>query len=189
MYSTKEISKIDPEVALAIENEVNRQRNKIELIASENFVSEAVLEALGTPFTNKYAEGYPGKRYYGGCEHVDVVETLAIERIKKIFGAEHANVQPHSGAQANSAVLFSILSPGDTVLGMNLAHGGHLSHGSKVNMSGKYYNSIFYGVRQDDSTIDYEEVRKIAIESKPKLIIAGASAYPKSIDFKIFREI
>ncbi len=189
MYSTKQISKIDPEISEAIENEVKRQRNKIELIASENFVSAAVLEALGTPLTNKYAEGYPGKRYYGGCEYVDVVETLAIERAKKIFGAPHVNVQPHSGAQANAAVLFSILNPGDTVLGMDLAHGGHLSHGSKVNLSGKYYNAVYYGIREDDFRIDYEEVLKIAKEHKPKVIIAGASAYPRIIDFKAFKEI
>ncbi|MDD5602812.1 MAG: serine hydroxymethyltransferase, partial [Eubacteriales bacterium] len=145
MYSTKEIAKIDPDIAKAIEDEVGRQRGKIELIASENFVSPAVMEAMGTPLTNKYAEGYPGKRYYGGCEYVDIVETLAIERAKEIFGAEHANVQPHSGAQANNAVYFAVLSPGDTMLGMNLAHGGHLSHGSPVNISGKYYNVVPYG--------------------------------------------
>lgn len=189
MYSTKEIAKIDPDIAKAIEDEVGRQRGKIELIASENFVSPAVMEAMGTPLTNKYAEGYPGKRYYGGCEYVDIVETLAIERAKEIFGAEHANVQPHSGAQANNAVYFAVLSPGDTMLGMNLAHGGHLSHGSPVNISGKYYNVVPYGVRKDTCTIDYDELRKIALESKPKLIIAGASAYPRTIDFKAFREI
>lgn len=189
MYSLKEISKIDPEVAKAIELEINRQRNKIELIASENFVSKAVIEAMGTPLTNKYAEGYPGKRYYGGCEYVDIVENLAIERAKKIFGAEHANVQPHSGAQANMAVFFALLNPGDTVLGMNLSHGGHLSHGSPVNMSGKYYNVVSYGVSQEDCRIDYDEVRRIAKEHKPKLIVAGASAYPRVIDFKAFRDI
>ena len=160
MYSLDKILKIDPEVAKAIEDEVNRQRNNIELIASENFVSEAVMQAMGTPLTNKYAEGYPGKRYYGGCECVDVVENLAIERAKKIFGAEHANVQPHSGAQANMAVFFAVLNPGDTILGMNLAHGGHLSHGSPVNMSGKYFNVIAYGVRKDNFRIDYDEVEK-----------------------------
>lgn len=189
MYNIKEVLKFDPEVADAIENEVNRQRNKIELIASENFVSEAVMEAMGTPLTNKYAEGYPGKRYYGGCECVDVVENLAIERAKKIFGAQHANVQPHSGAQANMAVFFAVLNAGDTVLGMNLAHGGHLSHGSPVNMSGKYYNVVPYGVREDNFRIDYDEVRKLAKQSMPKMIVAGASAYPRELDFKAFREI
>ncbi len=189
MYSTNEIRSFDPAVADAIEAEVNRQRNKIELIASENFVSNAVIEALGTPLTNKYAEGYPGKRYYGGCEHVDVVETLARERACEIFGADHANVQPHSGAQANLATFFAVLNPGDTVLGMNLAHGGHLSHGSPVNISGKYYNIVPYGVTEDTNTIDYEEVRRLAIEHKPKLILAGASAYPRTIDFAKFSEI
>lgn len=189
MYSTEEIRKVDPQIADAIEAEVNRQRNKIELIASENFVSNAVIEAMGTPLTNKYAEGYPGKRYYGGCENVDVVETLAIERAKEVFGAEHANVQPHSGAQANMAVFFSVLNPGDTVLSMSLAHGGHLSHGSPVNMSGKYYNIVPYGVTEENSTVDYEAIRKLAIECKPKLIVAGASAYPRVLDFKKFGEI
>ncbi|HOM01456.1 MAG TPA: serine hydroxymethyltransferase [Acetivibrio sp.] len=189
MFGLNEISKIDPEVAKAIELEVNRQRNKIELIASENFVSKAVIEAMGTPLTNKYAEGYPGKRYYGGCEFVDIVENLAIERAKKIFGAEHANVQPHSGAQANMAVFFAVLNPGDTILGMNLSHGGHLSHGSPVNMSGKYFNVVSYGVSQKDCRIDYDEVRNLAKEHRPKLIVAGASAYPRIIDFKAFREI
>lgn len=189
MYSTEEIRKIDPQIADAIESEVCRQRNKIELIASENFVSNAVIEAMGTPLTNKYAEGYPGKRYYGGCEYVDVVESLAIERAKELFGAEHANVQPHSGAQANMAVFFSVLNPGDTVLSMSLAHGGHLSHGSPVNISGKYFNIVSYGVSEKDSVIDYDEVRKIANECKPKLIVAGASAYPRTIDFKKFSEI
>ena len=189
MYSTDEIRKTDPEVADAIEAEVNRQRNKIELIASENFVSNAVIEAMGTPLTNKYAEGYPGKRYYGGCENVDVVETLAIERAKKLFGAEHANVQPHSGAQANMAVFFAALNPGDTVLSMSLAHGGHLSHGSPVNMSGKYFNIVPYGVEEDTSTVDYEKIRQLALECKPKLIVAGASAYPRVLDFKKFADI
>ncbi len=189
MYSLNELSKVDMEIAKAIEDEVSRQRNKIELIASENFVSPAVMEALGTPLTNKYAEGYPGKRYYGGCEHVDVIEKLAIDRAKEIFGADHANVQPHSGAQANMAVFFAVLNPGDTVLGMNLAHGGHLSHGMPKNISGKYYNVIPYGVRKKDSRIDYDEVRKLAKEHKPKLIVAGASAYPRIIDFKAFGEI
>lgn len=189
MYSLKEVSKIDPQVAYLIEDEVSRQRNKIELIASENFVSEAVMEVMGTPLTNKYAEGYPEKRYYGGCEHVDKIEQLAIDRAKELFGAEHANVQPHSGAQANMAVFFAVLEPGDTFLGMNLAHGGHLSHGMALNMSGKYFNAVSYGVRQEDSKIDYSEVRKIAKECKPKMIIAGASAYPRTIDFAAFREI
>ncbi len=189
MYSTEEIRKVDAQVADAIEAEVNRQRSKIELIASENFVSNAVIEAMGTPLTNKYAEGYPGKRYYGGCECVDVVENLAIERAKKIFGAEHANVQPHSGAQANMAVFFACLQPGDTVMGMNLSHGGHLSHGSPVNMSGKYFNIVPYGVDEKTETLDYEEVRRIALECKPKLIVAGASAYSRTLDFAKFAEI
>ncbi|AEV68095.1 serine hydroxymethyltransferase [Acetivibrio clariflavus] len=189
MFNLNELSKFDPEVAKAIEDEINRQRDKIELIASENFTSEAVMEVMGTPLTNKYAEGYPGKRYYGGCEYVDVIENLAIERAKKIFGAEHVNVQPHSGAQANMAVFFAVLNPGDTVLGMDLAHGGHLSHGSPVNLSGKYFNIVSYGVSKETFRIDYDEVRKIAKECKPKMIIAGASAYPRIIDFKAFREI
>ncbi len=189
MYSTEEIKKIDPEIAHAIEDEVNRQRNKIELIASENFVSNAVIEAMGTPLTNKYAEGYPGKRYYGGCENVDVVEKLAIERAKELFGAEHANLQPHSGAQANMAVFFAVLNPGDTVLSMSLAHGGHLSHGSPVNMSGKYFNIVPYGVEEGTSTVDYDKIRELALECKPKLIVAGASAYPRVLDFKKFGEI
>lgn len=189
MYNIDTIKEMDPQVAEAIELEVNRQRNKIELIASENFVSNTVMEALGTPLTNKYAEGYPGKRYYGGCEHVDIVEQLAIDRAKAIFGAEHANVQPHSGAQANSAVYFAFLNPGDTILGMNLAHGGHLSHGSPVNISGKYYKVVPYGVREDNCYIDYEELRNIAKANTPKIIVAGASAYPRTLDFKAFREI
>ncbi|SEM80068.1 serine hydroxymethyltransferase [Lihuaxuella thermophila] len=179
----------DPQVAEAIAAELQRQRNNIELIASENFVSEAVLEAMGTVLTNKYAEGYPGKRYYGGCEYVDVAENLARERAKKLFGAEHANVQPHSGAQANMAVYFTVLEPGDTVLGMNLAHGGHLTHGSPVNFSGKQYNFVAYGVDPETHRIDYEEVRKLALEHKPKLLVAGASAYPRVIDFARLREI
>lgn len=189
MYSTEIIRSFDPEIAEAIEHEVGRQRNKIELIASENFVSEAVMEAMGTPLTNKYAEGYPGHRYYGGCEYVDIIENIAIDRAKELFGADHANVQPHSGAQANMAVYFSVLQPGDTILGMNLAHGGHLTHGSPVNQSGKYFNIVPYGVSDKDFRIDYEELRKIAVEAKPKLIVAGASAYPRIIDFKKFREI
>ena len=179
----------DPEVFSAVMQETTRQRNKIELIASENFVSETVMEANGTTLTNKYAEGYPAKRYYGGCEYVDVVETIAIERAKKLFGAGYANVQPHSGAQANMAVFYALLTPGDTVLSMSLAHGGHLSHGSPVNMSGKYWNIVPYGVNEETETIDYEEVRRLALECKPKLILAGASAYPRTIDFKKFSEI
>ena len=179
----------DKELFDAICDETNIHRNKIELIASENFVSETVMEANGSTLTNKYAEGYPGKRYYGGCEHVDVVETIAIERAKKLFGANFANVQPHSGAQANMAVFFALLTPGDTVLSMNLAHGGHLSHGSPVNMSGKYWNIVPYGVNESENVIDYEEVRKLALECKPKLILAGASAYPRVIDFKKFADI
>ena len=183
------IKKNDPELYAAVVNETARQRGKIELIASENFVSETVMEANGTTLTNKYAEGYPSKRYYGGCEHVDVVETIAIERACKLFGANFANVQPHSGAQANMAVFFALLEPGDTVLSMNLAHGGHLSHGSPVNMSGKYWNIVPYGVTKEGGVIDYEEVRRLALESKPKLILAGASAYPRIIDFKKFSDI
>ncbi|MCH5187419.1 MAG: serine hydroxymethyltransferase [Oscillospiraceae bacterium] len=189
MYKCDKVKAFDPEVAQAMENELGRQRSKIELIASENFVSEAVMEAMGSPLTNKYAEGYPGKRYYGGCEYVDVVENLAIERAKQLFGAEAANVQPHSGAQANMAVFFACLEPGDTVLSMSLAHGGHLSHGSPVNMSGKYFNIVPYGVSEGEQTIDYEEVRRLALECKPKLILAGASAYPREIDFARFGEI
>ena len=179
----------DPEIYAAVMAETTRQRSKIELIASENFVSETVMEANGTTLTNKYAEGYPAKRYYGGCECVDVVETIAIERAKKLFGANFANVQPHSGAQANMAVFYALLEPGDTVLSMSLAHGGHLSHGSPVNMSGKYWNIVPYGVSSDTETIDYDEVRRLALECKPKLILAGASAYPRVIDFKNFSEI
>ena len=179
MYSVIKIREIDPVVAEAIENEVDRQRNNIELIASENFVSEAVMEALGTPLTNKYAEGYPGKRYYGGCEFVDVAERLAIQRAKEIFGAEHANVQPHSGAEANTAVYFAVLNPGDTILGLDLSHGGHLSHGMQKNMSGKYYKAVSYGIKPDKGLIDYDALRYNAREYKPKLIVAGASVYPK----------
>lgn len=189
MYSFDEVLNYDPEVAKAMEDELTRQRTHIELIASENLVSKAVMAAMGSPLTNKYAEGYPGKRYYGGCEHVDVVETLAIERAKELFGADYANVQAHSGAQANMAVFFALLTPGDTVLSMSLAHGGHLSHGSPVNMSGKYFNIVPYGVTEDTNTIDYDEVRRIALECKPKLILAGASAYPRIIDFKKFADI
>jgi len=179
----------DPEVAEAIRLELNRQRSKIELIASENFVSEPVLEAMGTVLTNKYAEGYPGKRYYGGCEYVDIVEDLARDRAKKLFGADHANVQPHSGAQANMAVYQAVLKPGDTVLGMNLTHGGHLTHGSLVNFSGALYNFISYGVAEDNEQLEYDEVRKLATLHKPKLIVAGASAYPRIIDFSKMKEI
>ena len=179
----------DPELYSAVSLERDRQRNKIELIASENFVSPTVMEANSTILTNKYAEGYPSKRYYGGCEHVDVVETIAIERAKQLFGANYANVQPHSGAQANMAVFFALLTPGDTVLSMNLAHGGHLSHGSPVNMSGKYWNIVPYGVSEKTETMDYEEIRRLALECRPKLILAGASAYPRVIDFKKFSEI
>lgn len=188
MYSFDEIMKVDPEIASAIQDEVGRQNSHIELIASENFVSKAVMAAMGSPLTNKYAEGYPAKRYYGGCEYVDVVENLAIERAKQIFGCEYANVQPHSGAQANMAAFFAIMNPGDTFMGMNLAHGGHLTHGSPVNLSGKYFNVVPYGVN-DDGFIDYDEVLRIAKECKPKLIVAGASAYARAIDFKRFREI
>ncbi|MBQ7332751.1 MAG: serine hydroxymethyltransferase [Clostridia bacterium] len=179
----------DPEIFAAVMDETGRQRNKIELIASENFVSETVMEANSTTLTNKYAEGYPSKRYYGGCEYVDVVENIAIERAKKLFGANFANVQPHSGAQANMAVFYALLTPGDTVLSMNLAHGGHLSHGSPVNMSGKYWNIVPYGVSEKENVIDYEEVRRLALECKPKLILAGASAYPRIIDFEKFSAI
>ena len=188
MYGFEEVQAMDPEVAAAMTDEINRQNDNIELIASENIVSKAVMAAMGSPLTNKYAEGYPGKRYYGGCEHVDVVEDLARERAKELFGCEYVNVQPHSGAQANMAVFFSIMEPGDTFMGMNLAHGGHLTHGSPVNMSGKYFNVVPYGVN-DDGFIDYDEVRRIALECKPKLIVAGASAYARAIDFKKFREI
>ncbi|MGE5700912.1 MAG: serine hydroxymethyltransferase [Clostridia bacterium] len=179
----------DPKVMEAIKMELGRQRDKIELIASENFVSRAVMEAMGTVLTNKYAEGYPGRRYYGGCECVDIVEDIARDRLKEIFGAEHANVQPHSGAQANMGVYFSILKPGDTVLGMNLSMGGHLTHGSPVNFSGSLYNFVEYGVDQETNRIDYDVVRAKALEHKPKLIVAGASAYPRAIDFAKFREI
>jgi glycine hydroxymethyltransferase len=179
----------DPEAAKAIKQEENRQRNTIELIASENFVSRAVMAAQGSVLTNKYAEGYPGKRYYGGCEYVDVVEDLARERIKKIFGAEHANVQPHSGSQANTAVYFAVLKLGDTVLGMNLSHGGHLTHGSPVNISGVYFNFISYGVDAETERLDYEQVRQLALRHRPRMLVAGASAYPRIIDFAKLREI
>ncbi len=183
------LAEIDPEIAEAIHDEVRRQATGLELIASENFVSEAVLEAMGSVFTNKYAEGYPGKRYYGGCEHVDRVERLAIERAKQLFGAEHANVQAHSGTQANIAVYMAALQPGDTVLGMNLAHGGHLSHGHPLNFSGKTYKFVPYGVRKDTEVIDYDELAQLARENKPKMIVAGASAYARTLDFTRFAEI
>lgn len=189
MYNIEDIKREDEAVAAAIEAEADRQRHNIELIASENFVSEAVMEAMGTPLTNKYAEGYPGKRYYGGCQKVDIVENLARDRAKELFGADHANVQPHSGAQANTAVYFAMLKPGDTILGMNLAHGGHLTHGSPVNISGSYFNIVPYGVTEDTNTIDYDEVERLALEHKPKMIVAGASAYPRIIDFERFGEI
>jgi glycine hydroxymethyltransferase len=180
---SRTIAEADPEIAQAIRNELHRQNDGLELIASENFVSQAVLEAAGTVLTNKYAEGYPGKRYYGGCEYVDVAETLAINRAKALFGADHANVQPHSGAQANMAVYFALLKPGDTVLGMNLAHGGHLTHGHPLNFSGKLYAIVPYGVRKEDERIDYDELEKLAEERRPKMIMVGASAYPRVIDF------
>jgi len=179
----------DPEIFAAISNEERRQRDNLELIASENYASRAVREANASVMTNKYAEGYPGKRYYGGCEYVDVAETLAIERLRKLFGAEHANVQPHAGAQANMAVLMAVLQPGDTLLGMSLAHGGHLTHGTKVSFSGKLYNAVAYGVRKEDELIDFDQVRALAREHKPKLIIAGASAYPRTMEYAPFREI
>lgn len=181
--------KEDPAIAKAIQQELYRQRDKIELIASENFVSDAVMEAMGTVLTNKYAEGYPGQRYYGGCEYVDIVEELARERVKDLFDAEHANVQPHSGSQANAAVYFAAVNPGDTILGMNLSHGGHLTHGSPVNFSGQLYHFVSYGVDEQPHLIDYEEVRKLAHEHKPRMIVVGASAYPRTIDFEAFSEI
>ncbi len=188
MFDFNEIVTVDPEVAAAMTDEINRQNENLELIASENIVSKAVMAAMGSPLTNKYAEGYPGKRYYGGCQYVDVVEDLARDRAKELFGCEYVNVQPHSGAQANMAAFFAIMEPGDTFMGMNLAHGGHLTHGSPVNMSGKYFNVVPYGVN-DDGFIDYDQVLSIAKECKPKLIVAGASAYARAIDFKRFREI
>src|SRR5215204_4809431 len=183
------LDETDPEIATAINHERHRQNSGLELIASENFVSQAVLQAAGSVLTNKYAEGYPGKRYYGGCEFVDVAETLAITRAKALFGAEHANVQPHSGAQANMAVYFTLLKPGDTVLGMNLAHGGHLTHGHPLNFSGKLYTIVPYGVRKDDERIDYDELARLADEHKPKMIMVGASAYPRIIDFERIGEV
>jgi glycine hydroxymethyltransferase len=181
------LARTDPEVAEAIRDETERQGRQLEMIASENFVSEAVLEALGTTLTNKYAEGYPGKRYYGGCEFVDVAESLAIERAKQIFGADHANVQPHSGAQANTAVYMAAVKPGETILGMNLSHGGHLTHGHPLNFSGKYFKVVAYGVRKEDERIDYDDLQRLALENRPKLIVVGASAYPRTIDFEAVR--
>ena len=183
------LAKQDPNIKAVIDQELMRQRDKLEMIASENIVSQAVMEAQGSVLTNKYAEGYPGKRYYGGCEHVDVVETLAIERAKRLFGAEHANVQPHSGSQANFAVYFAMLKPGDTIVGMNLSHGGHLTHGSPVNVTGTYFNVVPYGVNADTQQIDYDEFRNIVLEAKPKLIIAGGSAYSRQIDFKKMADV
>ncbi len=189
MLDLKLVAAADPEVAAAMELELGRQRDHIELIASENFVSPAVMAAMGSHLTNKYAEGYPGKRYYGGCQYVDIVENLARDRACELFGAEHANVQPHSGAQANIAVYFGLLKPGNTILGMNLSHGGHLTHGSPVNLSGKYFNILPYGVSEQDERIDYDEVRRLALEHKPQMLLAGASAYPRTIDFARLGEI
>jgi len=182
------LARVDPEVAEAVRNETVRQGSQLEMIASENFVSEAVLEALGTVLTNKYAEGYPGRRYYGGCEFVDVAESLAIDRAKQLFGADHANVQPHSGAQANTAVYMAALTPGETILGMNLAHGGHLTHGHPLNFSGKYFNVVAYGVRREDERLDYEELARLVAEHRPKVLVVGASAYPRTIDFAAVRQ-
>ncbi len=189
MFDFPRVKETDPEIFEAMQKELGRQEGNIELIASENFVSEAVMQAMGSHLTNKYAEGYPGKRYYGGCEFVDIAENLARDRAKQLFGAEHANVQPHSGAQANTAVYFGMLEPGDTILGMNLSHGGHLTHGSPVNISGKYFNFVPYGVSEKDEKIDYDELMRLAEECEPKMIVAGASAYPRAIDFAKFREI
>src|SRR5579872_761449 len=189
LLSPTALTTTDPELLAAIQNEERRQRDNLELIASENYASAAVREAMACVMTNKYAEGYPGRRYYGGCEFVDVAESLALERLKKLFGAQHANVQPHAGAQANMAVFMAVCDPGDHVLGMSLAHGGHLTHGTKVSFSGKLYNALAYGVRKDTELIDYDEVRSLAREHKPKMIIAGASAYPRTMDYAPFREI
>ena len=188
-YIENFVRKADSEIADIIALEEKRQLEKIELIASENFVSPAVMAAMGSVLTNKYAEGYPGKRYYGGCEYVDMAENLAIERAKKLFGSDHANVQPHSGAQANTAVYFAVLKPGDAIMGMDLSHGGHLTHGSPVNISGSYFNIVSYGVEKKSEKIDYDKLRETALKEKPKMIVAGASAYPRAIDFKIFRDI
>src|ERR1700710_1010084 len=189
LSQNRTLAQADPTVAQAVPNEVARQHEGLEMIASENFVSRAILEAAGSVFTNKYAEGYPGRRYYGGCEYADIVENLARDRAKKLFRAEYANVQPHSGSQANQAAFASVLTPGDTILGMNLAHGGHLTHGHPLNFSGKTYKVVAYGVRKEDEIIDYDELARLAEENKPKMIIAGGSAYPRIIDFKRFREI
>src|SRR5438874_12758437 len=189
MSMSRPLAEVDPQIADAIDNEVRRQHEGLELIGSENFVSEAVLEAMGSVFTNKYAEGYPGKRYYGGCEYADIVENLARDRVKQLFGAEHANVQPHSGSQANAAAYSSVLQPGDTILGLDLAHGGHLTHGHKLNFSGKLYRVVSYGVRKDTETIDYDNLEQIAMREKPKLIIGGGSAYPRIFDFVRMRAI
>lgn len=189
MLDFSEVKRVDPELYDSMEKELNRQKGNIELIASENIVSEAVMQAMGSHLTNKYAEGYPSKRYYGGCEFVDITENLARERAKQLFGAEHANVQPHSGAQANTAVYFAMLEPGDTILGMSLAHGGHLTHGSPVNISGKYFHVVPYGVNKETETIDYDALEELALKEKPKMIVAGASAYPRALDFKKFAEI
>src|SRR5437764_2048673 len=186
---SRSLYEVDSQVASAIDNEVRRQHEGLELIASENFTSEAVLEATGSVFTNKYAEGYPGKRYYGGCEFTDIVENLARERAKKLFGAEYANVQPHSGSQANQAAYASVIAPGDTIMGLNLAHGGHLTHGHQLNFSGRTYKVVPYNVRKEDERIDYDEVERLARENQPKMIIAGASAYPRTLDFARFRQI
>ena len=188
-FNIDHVRKTDPEIAAALDGEIERQRNKLEMIASENFTSRAVMEACGSVMTNKYAEGYPGKRYYGGCEVVDQVEQLAIDRAKRLFGADHANVQPHSGSQANFAAYVAFVKPGDTIMGLNLSHGGHLTHGSPVNVSGLYFKFVSYGVRQDNETIDFDQVRSLAKENKPKLIVTGATAYPRTIDFVKFREI
>jgi len=188
-FNIDHIRKVDPEVAAALDQEIGRQRNKLEMIASENFTSRAVMEACGSVMTNKYAEGYPGRRYYGGCQNVDITENLAIERAKKLFGADHANVQPHSGSQANFAAYVAFLKPGDTVMGLNLSHGGHLTHGSPVNVSGLYFHFVSYGVRQDSETIDYDQLLALAKEHKPKMIVTGATAYPRIIDFVKFREV
>jgi len=188
-FNIEHIRKVDPEIAEALDLEIERQRSKLEMIASENFTSRAVMEACGSVMTNKYAEGYPGKRYYGGCQFVDIVEALAIERAKKLFGADHANVQPHSGSQANFAAYFAFIKPGDTVMGLNLSHGGHLTHGSSVNVSGMYFHFVSYGVRQDTETIDFDELKRLAEEFNPKMIVTGATAYPRIIDFGKFREI
>ena len=188
-FFTRHLQDADPEIWGAVQNELHRQQNEIELIASENIVSQAVLDAAGTLLTNKYAEGYPGKRYYGGCQYVDVVEQLAIDRAKRLFNCAFANVQPHSGSQANQSVMLALIKPGDTVLGMSLAHGGHLTHGAPPNLSGKWFNAVQYGVRKDDNRIDYDEVERLAKEHKPALIIAGGSAYPRIIDFPRFRAI